>query len=126
MLLGLVSRVFFDLLMLDVCILLRSQVNYFGKNGAKDTGNTVLVLDMATDQRSKPERFKNHIGSQKLCIIMLNVMEKIFHLGTIKYENDSSIDSLYFLRSQQQGVKIATTKTCQNIDLIKTTCCKTS
>ena len=112
--------------MLDVCILLRSKVNYFDENGAKDTGNTVSVLDIATDQRSKPERFKNHIGSQKLCIIMLNVTEKIFHLGTTRYENKSSIDSLYFLRSQQQGVKIATTKTCQNIDLIKTTCCKTS
>ena len=58
MLLGLVSRVFFDLLMLDVCIVSRSKVNSFGKNGAKDTDNTVSVLDMATDQRSKPERFK--------------------------------------------------------------------
>ena len=89
--------------MLDICILVLSKVNYFGESGAKDTRNTVSVLDIAMDQRSKPERFKNHTGSQKLCIIMLNVMEKIFHFGTIRYENESSIDSLYSLRSQHRG-----------------------
>ena len=49
MLLDLIYRLFFDHLMLDVCVLLRSKVNYIDENGAKDTGNTVLVLDMATD-----------------------------------------------------------------------------
>ena len=83
--------------MLDVCILLLSKVNYFDENGAKDTGNTVSVLDIAMDQRSKPERFKNHIGGQKLCTLMLKVTEKIFHSGIIRYK--SSIDSLYSLRS---------------------------
>ena len=43
MLLDLIYCVFFDHLMLDVCILLRSKVNYFDGNGAKDTDNCFSV-----------------------------------------------------------------------------------
>ena len=49
MLLDLIYRLFFDHLMLDVCVLLRSKVKYFDEHRAKDTGDTVLVLEMATD-----------------------------------------------------------------------------